>query len=134
MKYGATSQPLWCAASALSKVSESPQQRQVYVGMIPGGNVLNSIGTAPSLRSRLSGSAWARQDCPRSARRFAVLTRPARSLEISNYRSDGHHVAGEVSSGPGAAAIPFRGERFAASRVFKWVVKKTPKFRHNLGQ
>jgi hypothetical protein len=62
------------------------------------------------------------------------LTRPRRSLEIGNYRSDGHHVAGEVSSGPGATGIPFRGERLAASRVFKWVVKKTPKFRHNLGQ
>ena len=29
--------------------------------------------------SRFYGSAWARQDCPRCARRFAVLTRPARS-------------------------------------------------------
>ena len=47
--------------------------------MIPGGSVLGSIGTAPSLRSQLSGSAWARQDCPRYARRCAVLTRPARS-------------------------------------------------------
>jgi hypothetical protein len=52
----------------------------------------------------------------------------------SNYWSHGHHVAGEVLSGPGAAGIPCRGERFAAPRVFKWVVKKTPKFRDNLGQ
>src|SRR5438128_7113411 len=62
--------------------------------MIPDGNVLDSIGPAPSLRSRLSGSAWARQDCPRYARRCAVLTRPARSLEISNYRSAGLVLTG----------------------------------------
>jgi hypothetical protein len=51
---------------------------------------------APPLLSRLSGSAWARQDCPRCARRCAVLTRPARSLEISNYRSAGLVLTGMV--------------------------------------
>src|SRR5438132_11349296 len=62
--------------------------------MIPGGQHARSIGTAPSLRSRLSGSTWARQDCPRCARRCAVLTRPARSLEISYYRSAGLVLTG----------------------------------------
>jgi len=40
---------------------------------------------------RFSGSAWARQDCPRSTRRFAVLTRPARSLswQLSERRRGG---------------------------------------------
>jgi hypothetical protein len=75
-----------------------------YVGMIPGGNVLGSIGTAPSLPSRLSGSAWARQDCPRYARRCAVLTRPARSLEISYYRSDA--LSDGCASYPRPAWIP----------------------------
>ena len=45
----------------------------------------------PSLRISLCGSAWARQDSPRCARRFAVLTRPARSRRSSIYRSDGSH-------------------------------------------
>ena len=64
----------------------------------------------------------------------AALTRPRRSLEIGNYRSDGTMWPGDVSSDPGTAGIPFCGERFTASRVFKRVVQKTPKFRHNLGQ
>ena len=42
---------------------------------------------------RILGSAWARQDFPRSARRFAALTRPARSRHVGSYRSDGRICA-----------------------------------------
>src|SRR6267142_6392801 len=88
----------------------------------------------PSLQPQLCGSTWRVKASLAALAADAALTRPRRSLGIGNYWSDGHHVAGEVLSGPGAAGIPCRGERFAAPRVFKWVVKKTPKFRDNLGQ
>jgi hypothetical protein len=43
VKYGATSQLAWKAASALSKVSVCPQQRHVYVGIFQDGETPFSI-------------------------------------------------------------------------------------------
>ena len=72
VKYGATSQLARCADSALSNVSECPQQRQVYIGMIPSRQrvrfhryravapfsiIRKRLGASrlPSLRSALRG-------------------------------------------------------------------------------
>jgi hypothetical protein len=64
----------------------------------------------------------------------AALTRPASLPQDRQLLERRHQVPGDVSSGPRATGIPLRGERFAAPGVFQWVVKKAPKFRHNLGQ
>jgi hypothetical protein len=127
VKYGATSQLAWNATSAVSKASVCPQQRHVYVGMVSGKGGSNC---PPSVRRRSSlnyPGARGRVKAPLARLAAdAALTRPASLPQDRQLLERRHHVAGEVSSGPGAAGIPLRGERFAAPGLFKWTVKKAP--------
>lgn len=109
VKYGVTSQLAWNAASALSKVSVCPQQRQVYVGIFQDGEAssIQRRAVAPTsiMRERLGAS------------RLRSQTRRWRGLDPPDALPFLLAVAGatasfrlECTSYPRPTWIPARGE------------------------
>src|SRR5688572_12169241 len=64
---------------------------------------------------RLFGGAWARQDCPRCARRYAVLTRPARPRLLR--RLPERHELAFAEQAPRQRGVRLRAE--CADRAFR---------------